>query len=702
MRPAVSVGLLALLLAGGDPTAPAIAADGTAPVQKIAVDLRGPLALVEVTRPLSVERPRHVSEELLDIGLPERAALLSVEVNERGRWQAVTAAPADRARIGYLEALQARGIAGKSEPFDDNTTCRLHVARGGGVGASPPATPVTVRYRFSVLTEYAHGRQRVRFPPSPEMTPMPADITVTGVALGDLEIAGVRTTLPARAAASAAPTRVTGHASTRTGWEISYTLVATPAAGGPGGAPLDGIAAAAATSDRESAIAFSVHARGEGTGPPPENVLFLIDRSRSVGIAGLSAEHGVATRLLELLPPATRFDVLFFDRAVTRLFPMVRPATREAIAAIEPEMVPDRLANGTDLVGAFRAAGDLMRREASAFAPRTLLILITDGSISERQTGPLLDGALGTLSGIDVTVALMVVSTGDDDVVPPSARRALEAVAEARGGVERELRADDISEGLAPIIPVLAAGGDVFSARVATGGVSARLPGTVTPGSGISGVVRMGGKMRRAAELVGVTRGHTVRAPLKLLDVDPAWLRPHADGASASPPESRLLALPGLVAMVEPVIRAAPPAPAPPVRGAMDKDVVRNTLSLAFMPRARACYQSRPGSTAAMRDLTGRVRLAIDLVRGEVVDAHVESTTLNQPPIETCLRESAFALEVPRAYRNDQPVTAMVNMVFRPRTPEKTHTAEDTFPIGGEIDLILEELKKAEGAAAPR
>jgi hypothetical protein len=94
------------------------------------------------------------------------------------------------------------------------------------------------------------------------------------------------------------------------------------------------------------------------------------------------------------------------------------------------------------------------------------------------------------------------------------------------------------------------------------------------------------------------------------------------------------------------------------------------------------------------------VRLAIDLVRGEVIDARVESSTLNRFAIESCLREAAFALDVPRAYRNDAPVTAILNLVFRPRTPEKRHTAEDSYPIGAEIDLILEELHKSEAAEA--
>jgi hypothetical protein len=377
---------------------------------------------------------------------------------------------------------------------------------------------------------------------------------------------------------------------------------------------------------------------------------------------------------------------------------MIRPATREAMGALEPEMVPDRMANGTDLEGALRTAGDLLRREASTFAPRALLVLITDGALPESTTGARLDAALGAIPGVELGVALVVVRPGDDDRVTPAASQALAAVAEARGGLERELRADEINDAIPALVEILAAGGDVFGARVALDKISARLPGTVAPGTGITGVVRVPGKMKRSAELVGVTRGRSMRAALRPIAVDPAWLRPHA----ADPPalaETRLLSTPTLAALVEPIAHPAPaPAPAP-VRGSMDRDVIRNTLSLAFMPRARACYQTRPGGTAAMRDLTGRVRMAIDLVRGEVMDARVESTTLNQPAIETCLHDSAFALEVPRPYHNDEPVTAIVNLVFRPRTQEKRRSAEDTFPVGAEIDLILEELKKAEATA---
>jgi hypothetical protein len=697
-----------------------------AAVHRIAVELRGPLALVQVTRSLppaespSPDRADDAGrlEDALDLALPERAALLQIEIGQGGRWRPIPTVPAARARDGYREAVAARGLApavtpAGGQPFGDDTSYRVTIAHGGGAAdggganaAAPASAPILVRYRFSTLVDCRQGRQRIRFPASPELSPPPAEVSVTATGLAELEIAGARAVLPAPTAhapmaGDGARVTATGRASGRAGWEISYRLAAAPVA--EDGPSLQASAAVAALSERESAVAFSVQANPRGPLPRPESILFLIDRSRSVGAAGLSAEHEVATRILELYPPSTRFDVLFFDRAVSRLFPMSRPATGEAMAALDGEMVPDRLNNGTDLEGALRAAGALLRREAGAFAPRALLAVITDGAIPEAQTGPRLDAALGALPGLDLSVALLSVRAGDDESVDPAARQALRAVAEARGGVERALRAGEINESVAALLGALAGGGDVFSPRIAANGAAARLAEALGPGEGVSGVVRVAGRLPRAGELIGATRGHATRAPLRLVKVDASWLRPHALGAAGAAPEDRLLSAPGLVALLEPVSHAAGPAAPAVVRGAVDRGVVRNTLSLAFMPRARACYQGRSGATAAARDLTGRVRMAIDLVRGEVVGAQVESSTLHDPRIEDCLRESAFALDVPRAYRNDQPVTAIVNMVFRPRTPEKKHTTEESFPIGGEIDLILEELHKSEqpGTAAP-
>jgi hypothetical protein len=86
-------------------------------------------------------------------------------------------------------------------------------------------------------------------------------------------------------------------------------------------------------------------------------------------------------------------------------------------------------------------------------------------------------------------------------------------------------------------------------------------------------------------------------------------------------------------------------------------------------------------------------------MRGEVGGARIESSTLGHAAIEACLREAAFALEVPRAYRNDEPVTAILNLVFRPHTPDRAPTMQDPG-ISREIDLLVEGALKSPEAAA--
>jgi len=158
--------------------------------------------------------------------------------------------------------------------------------------------------------------------------------------------------------------------------------------------------------------------------------------------------------------------------------------------------------------------------------------------------------------------------------------------------------------------------------------------------------------------------------------------------------------VPSVVALVEPVLHSSGAAAAPEagVKGSMDRMVIRNVLSLAYMPRARACYLNRTSATPALRDLSGKVRLSIELARGEVGGVKIESSTLGNPEIERCLQESAFEIEVPRAARSDAPVTAVLNMVFRPRTPDKKADV-DLGEIGNEIDLVIEEMHRREAGA---
>ena len=676
--------LTVLALLSGEATA-APAAPGE--TQKITIDARGPLALVEVTRtvaPLPSETTGGPGgEALVDLALPDGGALVALEVRDGGRWRAVEpASEGTRAAEVYRGESAARGVTAANEPYDEDATHRLRLVRG----AAHRSEPFTVRYRFAVLPTAAHGRLLVRFPAAPERLPPAADVTLKLRAAADAEIAGVRTDL-----APSGGTAV-GHVSTRGGWQVAWTPRDRPARDA---APLEARLAMAPLSPAETAVAFLARHRAGEPIEPPGSVLFLVDRSRSVGLPGLSVERDLVRAVIEALPPSTRFDALFFARATKRLFPMSRPATREAIESFENEMVPDRLQNGTDLPAALRDAGALLRREATTFAPRAWLVLVTDGALGDDAPGAALDRALGSLPGLDLALAALTIRPVDDEPASARAREALSALVAARGGVARELRANEVGDAVPALLEDLRRGGDLGAIRLVSDGKERQLSERLPPGDAIGGVVVLKGRPPRKVELAATARGQRVAVGPPAVHLEPEWLHPWIADAHPGP---RLLNVPSLLVLVEPVLHAR--VADDTVRGSMDRMMIRNVLSLAYMPRARACYLNRTAATAALRDLTGKVRLAIDLGRGEVERATIESSTLDNPDIERCLTESAFEIEVPRAMRSDAPVTAVLNMNFRPRTPDKKADV-DLGAVGDQIDLVIEEMERREAARAP-
>jgi hypothetical protein len=666
--------LLASLLVAGPLVAVPFGSRATPPAtpHRIAIDARGPLALVEVTRALTFDRAG--CDAILEMALPDGGVMVAVEVRDRGRWRRIDA-PDARAAERFEQERTTRhrdcDPEAQLDAADSATTERLRLAARDGLRG-----PATVRYRFAATVPFAGGRYHLRFPAAPESIPAPADVSLTTRDASDVEIAGARV--------QGAGATALGHATTRSGWEVSWA----PREPQPVDAPtVAARVAATPISAKEVAVAYALRGRPSRPQPGPSSVLFVIDRSRSVGLPGLSAERDLARRLLEILPPATRFDALFFDRGPSKvLFPLARPATREAIDALEAEMVPDRLQNGTDLVTALREAGALLRRDPPG-SGRVLLAIVTDGALPERQDAAALDRALGPLPGLDVAVAAFVVRPPDDDPMPSYAAQSLHGFAGLRGGIARDLRTPEIGDGVAAALADLDRGGDVGLLRIAVDGRHRPLADALAPGAALSGVVIVPGQGSRAPAptIDALVRGQRVAIPAQPSPIAADWLRSWS--APAGPPRSRLLLGTDLVALVEPI--AHPSAPGEPVvRGSMDRMVIRNVLSLAYMPRARACYLGRTGATAALRDLTGRVKLAIDVVRGEVERASIESSTLNQSTVEDCLRDEAYAIEVPRAVRSDAPVTAVLNLNFRPHTQEKP--APNLGAVGDQIDLIIE------------
>jgi len=216
-------------------------------------------------------------------------------------------------------------------------------------------------------------------------------------------------------------------------------------------------------------------------------------------------------------------------------------------------------------------------------------------------------------------------------------------------------------------------GGDVVATTIA---------GTLAPGDGAFHILRRttGSGVFTDAWFGGTSR----QVPLRPLAAARGTLAALAAGSLREPwaAAGRRLALLVTPGPTAPAVESGP-------RGEMDRTVVRNALSLAYLPRARACYLRRQVASAADADLRGRVRLRFQLERGEVVDARIETTTLGHVAIEACLHEAAFAIEVPRAVRNDAPVEAVLNLLFQPQSQPPGARPPDASALGRDIDLII-------------
>jgi hypothetical protein len=575
-------------------------------------------------------------------------------------------APADpaRARGSHAEALAARGMTATRLPLDEGTSYRLHLA------GLPPRARATVRYRYSAPLACHRGRFVLRVPGSLEADPVAADVTVSvaassGARVGGLELAGVP--------ASSGATRARGRAPARAAWEVSFAVR-------PSGRAEPVLAAVAPAGGRspDSVVALGVCRQDAAAeAPAPERVMLVIDRSRSVGAAGISLERDLARALLEGLPPSVRFNAVFFDRAAAPLFPLSRAATEEALDALAGQAIPGQLENGTDLPRALETAARLVRQEGEA---RTWLVLITDGAVPEGERGEALLAATASLPPARTEVLVLLVRPPGDEPAPAPAQEVLRSLPARHGGVLRAIDPADLRGSVSEVVASARRGGDLFAISVAAGGKRTEVLPAVPPGAGQTRVLRVPGAA--AFTLAGRRGGQAWNAPLGGVRLPAAALAPHQGGGAAA----RTATTPRLAAWVEPA------APAPPLaddipRGQMDRQVVRNALSLAYMPRARACYLGRRVRTAADFELRGRLRLELHLERGEMVEAVVRNSTLDRPEIEACLREAAFGVEIPRPLHRDAPVVAALNLLFQPRTPPAG--SRDASAVAREIDLLL-------------
>jgi hypothetical protein len=693
-------------------TAALVAAGGAARPQaparhRIAIEMRGPLALVEVDRALVFGREvgRAPADELVvDLDLPEGARLVGAEVQgpAPGGTPEVRGAGALRAGAGasegYQKAVREAGWRRARVPVDEGADVRLQVA-ASGLAEGAAGTTWRLRYRFVAPLTCRQGALVLRMPGSLDPTPAPAEVTLSvhtgGAPLRTLTVGPA----DARRAGGASRARVQAVVPTGAPWEVTAELAfprvrgaaVALAAAGPA-EQAGGVLAAALCRRPEAPRPAGASASG---GARPDRLLLFIDRSKSVGPGGLERARALARALVEALPPSITFNVVLFDRSAEPLWKLPRSATLEALRELDQALGLGALRNGTRPEGALRRAGELDRGDQVAGHPGkrggtggpSYWVMITDGSLPEDQTPAALARALEAVPRADVEAAVLVLRREQEERPALAAQRALAAIPGRLGGVIRELPAGEAVAAVPAIVEALRSGGDLVDPRLRAPAAARDAPldqPAVAPGGGAAFIGRTPARVAGPVSVGALLDGAPVSFTAAPAALDARWV--DAITRLLAPPPPGWLALsPAAAAVVRPVGAAAVPVVG---RGDMDRDVLHKALGYAYLPRARACYLTRAVKSAADFQLRGRLRLELSLARGEMMDAVVKTSTLGRPDVEACLREAAFSVDIPRAMYNDAPVTAALNLVFRPRSEQK---APDAAPseLSAQVDRIL-------------
>ncbi len=661
-------------------------------LHKLDVRIVGAVATVELWRTVEAgaraEGDRQTGR-FLDLDLPEGAALVDFELVEGSTRTPLSPESEVRANAALAAGLKLQHLSVPAPP-DEGTDFRVHLAP---IGQGERAV---LHARYTVPVGCREGRLALRIPESLEASAPPADVTVTiealpdGARLAEALLAGQPATL--RPGARRAVLRATVRA--RPAWEIAWryakpsgTLPGTLVAAAARVSGVSGSARRARSVPRYALAGLVCRSDAGADHPPPERVLLLVDRSRSVGQGGLSAERLLAGALIEALPPSIVFNGVLFGTAAEPVFPLSRMPTREALDGLARAADPNRLENGTDVVAALARARGLL--DADASAGQAWVVLLTDGALPASQTAERMQAALLSPAGRQPKVLVLLVRQYGDEEVAPGALAEYARLARRFGGLVRVVAPSSPAEVAQAVRDAMAKGGDLLDVRLEEG----KLADAVPPGRGASlrliTAARLPGERRvrlLARGFESELRAESTPSPIARLWLDPlfepAEQRRAWTGATAG---MAVVVLPG---------PAAAKAVDGIVRGRMDPTVLKNALALAFIPRARACYLSRRVASAGDALLSGRLKLELDLERGELHDAVVRQSTLGNPAIEECVRRAAWAIEYPRPEHRDAPTLANVNLVFSPRTPKES--VPSTTATDREIELVVGPLTPSE------
>ncbi len=455
--------------------------------------------------------------------------------------------------------------------------------------------------------------------------------------------------------------------------------------------------------------------------PGTRRVVFVVDGSRSMDLVG---RHHVVKLLHGLgaaLPADAEIEAIVFDRTVTRVFGELRPANPQNLAAIEAAVAGRGASNGSDLVGAFAKAREVIEGARG----QAMVIVISDGVTGEIDGG-MLTRALGAkTSSVDVHAIVLNPAT----TTSPGAET-LRSPVNLFGGTYIEVSVDALDDALAGIdewlrpawleiaIPAL---GDAIPKEVRAGrgfthlAIHRGAPRFVMTGHGDRAFTVTARPAPMAA--VGALAMANVDASAFTTTVDPgddelARLAPLVERARTTHPVAdaghafAVLTSAGRVAAnrravvrgggrYERVIALADPprqrvAAASPIRIAASA-IARPTLERLFrdqlQPRAYACYQRALGRNA---NLAGTATFQLRMGRGEVTEVVLGG--LGDAALDACLVDAAYALTPPLpdfTVNADDQTIANYPLTFHRRADQPMIVlgdADSTSPL--EIDAI--------------
>jgi hypothetical protein len=660
------------------------------PLHKVVVRVAGPLAMVEVWRTVEATT-RTVRDKqqgtFLDLGLPEGAALVDWEVKDRAGSTRLAPVTELQASAGLAAALKLRRLS-LPAAMDEGTDYRIHIT------PLADGEKAVLHYRYAAVVGCKAGQLVLRMPENQEENPVPAEVTVTlapspdGLVLAEASLVA----RPADIRRGARPLVMQGTAPSRAAWEIAWRYARAP------GNFAGQVLAAAAQVPRievskgrlrtvQQYEMAGLVCRDDGPAKPaaPAQVLLLVDRSRSVGPGGVSAERALARGLIEALPPSVPFNAIPFGVAATPTFALSRMPTREALEAFASAADPNRLENGTDVTQALLRARAMVDAGSDEGAGATWVVVLTDGALPASQTAEGMHKALAGARERNLKVLVLLVRQQGDDEVPPGALAEYVRFARKFGGLVRVISQGNVGDTASGLLAAMARGGDWLDVRLESG----KLAEVLSPGQGVRLVFNDAARLPKDRRVRVRARGldAELRAETMPVQVKREWLDPLLEAASGKRHAWAGANTSMAIAILPPPVRGSPPSDGV-VHGRMDPTVLRNALSLAFMPRARACYLNRKVAKAGDAYLRGRMKLELSIERGELHDAVVRSSTLGHPDIENCVRGAAWAVEYPRPEHRDAPTTANLNLVFQPRTAQES--PPDASPRDREIDREIE------------